>query len=180
MLTTDQYKTFGFDEDHPGARFLADHAMQKEVCRSHLALADELPEALSHPTGKRLIQIFRGSWEAHVRLYEDVISPLLLRSCDDAQRCLCATHLPDQHVAIARANEELAQTAAEVASGASTVDGLAYLLRKIAERRNDHIMAERLLVIPALPLALAPFERESYRQWVTQNPWPISGTEIFL
>lgn len=174
MPLVQQTGTSHFDEDHPGARFLADHALQLESCRGLLALADGLPKAAEYNLAQRLIEIFNAAWVGHVRFQEEVIYPLLKRRHGDRQ-CRCAALFDRQHIEIGFANNELAEALGVAGSSAGRSDALAYLLRHVAERRRDHIEAEQILLLPILPQTLAPIERKTYLEWAAANPLPFAG-----
>ena len=170
----EQVPTSHFDEDHPGARFLADHALQLEVCRGLLALADGLPKAADHNHAQRLIEIFSAAWVGHVRFQEEVIYPLLERRPNEEQ-CRCAALFDRQHSEIQFANDEVVEMLRMTRSSKAASDALAYLLRHVAERRRDHVEAEHVLLLPALRQALAPIERKTYLEWAAANPLPFAG-----
>jgi len=170
----EQTGTLHFDAEHPGARFLADQALQLEACQGLLALADGLPKAADHSLAQRLIAIFNATWLGHVRFQEEVIYPLLKRRGMQAQ-CRCVALFDRQHSEIRFANDELAESVLVAGSSAGTGDALAYLLRNVAERRRDHIEAEQVLLLPVLPQTLAPVERKAYLEWAAANPLPFAG-----
>lgn len=173
----EQTGTSQFDEDHPGARFLADHALQLEVCRGLLALADGLPKTADHNLTQRLIEIFNAAWLGHVRFQEEVICPLLKRRHGGGQ-WECAALFDRQHSEIRFANDELVETLRVAVSSGAASDALAYLLRHVSERRRDHIEAEHVLLLPVLREALAPIERKTYLEWAAANPLPFAGLAL--
>ncbi|CAA2139222.1 hypothetical protein HYPP_01346 [Hyphomicrobium sp. ghe19] len=170
----EQTGTSYFDEDHPGARFLADHALQLEVCRGLLALADGLPKTADHNLTQRLIEIFNAAWLGHVRFQDEVICPLLKRRRGEGQWG-CAALFDRQHSEIRFANDELVETFRGAVSCGAASDTLAYLLRHVSERRRDHIEAEHVLLLPVLREAIAPIERKTYLEWAAANPLPFAG-----
>lgn len=170
----EQTGTSHFDADHPGARFLADQALQLEACQGLLALADGLPKAADHSLAQRLIEIVNATWVGHVRFQDEVIYPLLKRREVEGQ-CRCAALFDRQHSEIRFANDELAETVRVAGFSEGAGDALAYLLRHVAERRRDHIEAEQVLLLPVLPQTLAPFERKAYLEWAAANPLPFAG-----
>lgn len=171
------FSRFGFDEDHPGARFLADHAFQLEAGRGLLTLADGLPNAAKHDVAPRLIQIFAAAWTGHVCFHEQVLCPLLRRRYGEQQHEPMAI-FERQHADIKFAHDELAETLHMVETGTVASDALAYLLRNVAERQRDHLETERAFFLPAIPDVLFPTERKTYLEWVASNPWPLASEKF--
>ncbi len=174
MPVVEQISASNFDEDHPGARFLADLALQLEACRGLLALADGLPKAADYNLAQRLIEIFNAAWVGHVRFQEEVIYPLLKRRLREEQ-CRSAALFDRQHKEIQFADDEVVDTLRMARSSEAASDALSYLLRLVAERRRDHIEAEQVLLLPVLPQMLTPIERKMYIEWAAANPLPFAG-----
>jgi hypothetical protein len=171
------FRKVSFDEDHPGARFLADHVFQLEAGRGLLALADGLPNAAKHHVAPRLIRIFADAWTGHVCFHEQVMYPLLKRRYGD-QQCERMAIFERQHADISFANDELAETLRMVEIGTVGSDALAYLLRNVAERQRDHLETERSFFLPTIPEVLFPIERKTYLEWVASHPWPLTNEKF--
>jgi hypothetical protein len=168
-----------FDGEHPASRFAADCALQLEVCKSLLALADSLPNNLSPQAMAHLARVVPLTLCAHTAFQAESAFPLLKRRNDcDTGLLDCFARLEKQHVEVASADDELLEQMAAAMRG-ETIDPevFAYVIRNAAERRREHVEWEMLLLGKLFPINLTPAEREGFRRWASANPWPIEGLE---
>lgn len=174
-----QNEELNFDGEHPATRFAADCALQLEVCKSLLALADGLPKNLNRGAMVHLAKIVPLTWSAHTAFQAQGAFPLLKHRNDcDTGLLDCFARLEKQHVEVAGVDDELLEQMAAVARGeAVEPDVFAYVIRNAAERRREHVEWEMLLLGKLFPMNLTPIERESFRLWASANPWPIEGLE---
>jgi hypothetical protein len=165
------------DNEHPAARLAADCALQEDVCKSLLAMADRLPQSLDQDAVLALSKLIPSTWSAHVTFHHEVVVPLASRH----PNCLCdqLELLARQHIEISGANDELLDCLEMTVRG-ETVDAgmLGYLIRYVAERRRDHVEWEKSLVGPSLPKTLTPAERKIFSEWVAANPQPFEGLDL--
>ena len=169
-----------FDSEHPGARFAADCALQLEVCKSLLSLADSLPNNLDRVAMGHLAKAVPLTWAAHVAFQTEIVLPLLKRRHEGETDVLsCFVHLEQQHVEVAGVNDELLEQLEAVVRG-EPVDSevFAYVLRNAADRRREHVEWEKLLLGWLFPQALAPIERQAFLAWTLANPWPFKGIHL--
>lgn len=165
------------DSEHPAARFAADSAMQLDICKSLLAVADTLPGSPNTTTIAILSKLLHSTWAAHLKLIGDVIVPLIARRHEgvyDVQRLF--NPLTRQHIEISSLNDELAESFEMVVQGEAVASSmLGFLIRNAAERRREHVDWEQALLGPLLPKILTPAERQVYADWAAANPWPYEG-----
>ncbi len=164
------------DAEHPAARFAADCALQLDICRSLLAVADSLPGALNVQALEVLSKLVPATWASHLTLQGEAILPLIARRQEGVENFQSRfAPFARQHIEISGINDELVECFAMVARGEPIEQGmLSYLIRNAAERRREHIDWERVLLAPLLPQTLTPDERRGYLNWASANPWPYS------
>lgn len=162
------------DFEHPAARFVADSALQLDVCASLLALADSLPGSLNATTVGVLAQLVPATWASHLALIGEAILPLIEgRHPELAELHNRFAPINRQHIEISGVNDELVECFGMIARGDAVEPGmLSYLLRSAAERRREHVDWEQLLLRPLLPQTLSPAERKAFLAWAAANPWP--------
>jgi hypothetical protein len=168
-----------FDSEHPAARFTADCALQKEICRSLLALADHLPGTVDSQAIAYLVRALPATWAAHVAFQADAAFPLLARRHESERHILqCLERLEQQHLAITGVTDELVDQLRALPSGdAVDAETLGRLARNASERRMEHVEWETLLLDPLFPRVLAPVERQAFVAWSSANPWPFDQTQ---
>lgn len=165
------------DAEHPAARFAADCALQLDICKSLLAVADSLPRSLNAKTIDVLSKLVPTTWNSHLTLQAEVILPLIAQRHDDfASLHSRFAPLTRQHIEISGVNDELVECFGMVSRGEAVEEGmLGYLIRNAAERRREHVDWEQVLVGPLLPRTLTPSERKMFLDWAGANPWPYEG-----
>lgn len=168
------------DSEHPAARFKADCALQLDICKSLLAVADSLPGSLNTTTIDILSKLLQSTWAAHLKLQDEVIVPLIARRHEAiSDVCKCFTPLTRQHIEISGINDELAECFDMIAKGEPVESSmLGFLIRNAAERRHEHVEWEKTLLGPLLPKTLTPAERQVYWGWAAANPWPYEGFKV--
>ncbi len=174
------HREFNADSEHPAARFAADCALQQDVCKSLLAAADALPNALDREAILFLSKIISSTWSAHIVFQGEVIMPLV-KQRHEGRPEFYGRFIPlsRQHIEISGANDEVIDCLETAARGEAIDNGmLGYVLRYAAERRREHIEWEQALLGPLLPKTLTPVERKIFAEWVAANPWPFEGLNL--
>ncbi|MFT3732182.1 MAG: hypothetical protein QM780_12320 [Hyphomicrobium sp.] len=162
------------DAEHPAARFAADCALQLDICKSLLAVADSLPGSLNPTTIDVLSKLVQSTWSSHLTLQSQAILPLISQRHEHLHERFVP--LTRQHIEISGINDELVECFDMVSSGEHVDRGmLGYLIRNAAERRREHVDWEKVLLGPLLPQTLSPAERQRFSDWVAANPWPVEG-----
>jgi hypothetical protein len=162
------------DGEHPAARFEADCALQLDVCKSLLAVADRLPEAINAQTLAVLSVLVPTTWTSHLTLQGEAILPLIARRHEESVSFQSRFQpLARQHIEISGINDEIVECFGMLERGETVETGMfGYLIRNAAERRREHIDWERVLLGPLLPQNLTPIERQTYLAWASAHPWP--------
>lgn len=162
------------DLEHPAARFAADCALQLDVCKSLLAVADSLPGSLNATTLDVLSNLVPATWASHLALIGGAILPLIShRHGGMVDLHYRFAPLARQHIEISGTNEELVECFGRAGRGEKVEEGmLGYLIRNTAERRREHVDWEQVLLGPLLPRILTPAERNIFLTWASANPWP--------
>lgn len=178
MATDDRIRAaWTNDAEHPATRFAADCALQLDVCKSLLAVADVLPGSMNTKTIDVLTKLVPSTWTSHLTLQGGAILPLITRrgGClPDLESRLAP--LARQHIEISGINDELVECFNMVTRGETIDSGmLGYLIRNAAERRREHVDWEQVLLGPLLPQTLTPAERQMFSNWTSANPWPFEG-----
>jgi hypothetical protein len=171
---------FNVDNEHPAARFAADCALQHDVCKSLLAMADVLPQTLDREAVLFLSKIASSTWSAHVVFQGEVIMPLIKQRHEGHSEFYDRfIPLSRQHIEISGANDELVDCLEMAARGEAIDRGmLGYVIRYAAERRREHVEWEQTLLGPMLPKTLTPVERKIFAEWAAANPWPFDGLNL--
>lgn len=183
-MTSDHsdHATWTADSEHPAARFAADCALQLDICKSLLAVADSLPGSLNATIIDILSKLLRATWTSHLTLEGDVILPLIERRHEG----ICGLHdrfapLTQQHIEISGVNDELIDCFDMIERGESVDSAmLGFLLRNAAERRREHVDWEKVLLGPLLPQTLTPVERQMFSAWASANPWPFDDFRAMM
>ncbi len=170
---------FVFDSEHPAARFTADCALQLEVCRSLIALADHLPGTMDREAIVYLVRALPATWAAHVTFQSEAAFPLLARRHESDHHILqCLGRLDQQHMEVAGVTDEFVdQLRAFLSGDAVDAEILGRLARNASERRREHVEWEKVLLDPLFPRVLAPVERQAFVAWSSENPWPFDQTQ---
>jgi hypothetical protein len=168
-----------FDSEHPAARFAVDGALQLELCRSLLDLAEHLPGRPDREGIAYCLKVLPSTWEAHVAFQSEAAFPLLKRRYEGDRDVLkCLGRLERHHIEIAGANDELIEQLVHVLNGEIVdCEMLGYLIRNAAERRREHVEWEQSFLNSLFPRLLVPLERQAFLAWSSANPWPLKGTE---
>ena len=168
-----------FDSEHPAARFAVDGALQLELCRSMLDLAEHLPGRLDREAIAYFLKVLPTTWAAHVTFQSEAAFPLLKRRYEDEREILrCLGRLERQHIEIAGVNDELIEQLLYVLNGEPVdCEMLGYLIRNASDRRREHVEWEQSFLSSLFPRLLVPIERQAFLAWSSANPWPLKGTE---
>ena len=179
-MTAPTRTEFDVDNEHPAARFAADCALQHDVCKSLLAVADCLPQSLDPEAVRLFLNVVPSTWSAHVAFLDGVVFPLIQQRYENHTSLHSRfTRLKQQHIEISGANDELIDCLETVARGEPIDRGLlGYVIRYAAERRREHVEWERTLLGPMFPKTLTPVERKIFAEWVAANPWPFDGLNL--